>query len=108
VSVPAVVESLRRLLELAEDLKRSNLSKLRFDEQAWQAVVNACGIGEEPGELVRRARNVARRLGNAGRARFQSYGVGRDPDSSADGARFHRDLEVAREVLRELETPALR
>jgi hypothetical protein len=111
-SIEATVERLRRLLVLAEQLKRSNLAKLIFDQQDWHAAVTACGILQLPplpkddriGRLLRRARNIARRLGSAGDARFGSYNVGRDPDSSTAGKRFHQDLNAAHEVLRELET----
>jgi hypothetical protein len=100
-SVEVTVVGLRRVVVLAEELGRSNLSKLSFDEKAWHAAVAAFGILQEPlvpadarvSGLVRRAKNIVRRLGNAGEARFGSYSVGRAPDSSTAGKRFHRDLK---------------
>lgn len=101
---------LRRLLDLAEELKRSNLAKLSFARQEWQAALAAFETNHDPsrsahdeiGNIVRAAGNVVRRLGNSGEARFKSYEAGREPDSSSDGKRFRSDLEKAQRILEDL------
>jgi len=103
--------ALRGLLLFAEELKRANLSKLSFDREAWRAAATRAQSDPEPSsstnerlsQALRRARNVMLRLGDAGDARLASYAIGRDPNSSADGKRFHSDLRTAQQVLRELE-----
>ena len=103
---------LRRLFALAEELKRSEISKVSFGKQDWDNAVAAfetshdslTSTGEEIGNVLRAAANVVRRLGNAGDARFESYGVGRNPDSSYAGKRFHSDLKKAHRILKSLLT----
>ncbi len=97
---------LERLLALAEELKRTNLEKLTFSTDDWNAAVAAFDPphyhGEEPPKDVREtlhsARNIARRLGDSGVARLASFKVGRAPDSSVSGQRFHADLAKASSI----------
>jgi hypothetical protein len=105
-----IADRLQPLLALAEELKRSNLAKLTFTEEEWReaAAVFDRAFDHAPGglegiaDILRTARNVARRLGAAGEARFGSFKAGRDPDSSIDGRRFHADLAKARSLVARL------
>src|SRR5438105_7898526 len=105
-ALEAFSQRFEQLLTLAEELRRSNLARLAFDARAWRRAVaefhpalawnaeHARGVRE----ILRAGSSVARRLGDAGAARLTSFGVGRDPNSSTNGRRFHADLEAARRV----------
>lgn len=101
--IARTLAELERLLVLAKELGRANLAKLAFSKADWRVAVAAFdaphGDGEYPSrraeQVLHSTRNVARRLGAAGEARFASFEVGRDPNSSAAGKRFHADLAKA-------------
>ena len=106
----AMSKTLKRLLACAEELKRSNLSKLSFSKQDWHDAVGAVDVTHDWSAIadarlrdrLRSAGKLVRRLGNSGEARMASFASGRDPDSSSDGKRFHADLETAHALAEDL------
>jgi hypothetical protein len=105
--VKANADALAAMLGLAGDLRRRNLAKLSFTADDWNAAISRVLEASEarPGDdaatadAIHRAHKVARRLGASGEARFASWSVGRDPESSYEGRRFAVDVSLALERL---------
>jgi hypothetical protein len=111
----ANIESLVRLLALADRLRRTNAAKWKLSREDWLAAVQGAlnapesrpSDRETVAEAIRLTHKAVRRLANSGEARLCSLITSRHPDSSLEGQRYYEDLELAHQwltTLRELES----